>query len=107
MNIEKRTQQRIDIGGDRIPKKIWVAALLSFIFSGLGQLYAGAIKSGVFFIIMYILLVIGGGVEIFGTMAQAAFVLGIPVLWLIGIIHAVLVTKQKNLSTNDELMGHD
>lgn len=29
-------------------------------------------------------------------MAQALFVIAIPILWLISIIHAVLVTRQKN-----------
>lgn len=82
-------------------KKIWIAGLLSFIFSGLGQLYAGSIKSGIFFIVFYFLLVIGGGFQVFGTMAQAAFILTIPILWIIGIIHAVMVTRRKNeLDTN-------
>ncbi|QQK80161.1 hypothetical protein HUG20_09855 [Salicibibacter cibi] len=77
-------------------KNPWLAGLLSFFISGVGQIYAGAFRIGIFFIILYILLVIGGGFEIFNAVARLLFILLIPILWLAAIIHAVLYARKVN-----------
>ncbi|AXF54743.1 hypothetical protein [Salicibibacter kimchii] len=79
-------------------KKPWLAGLLSFIISGAGQIYTGAFRIGIFFIILYVLLIIGGGFEIFHPVARLLFILSVPpILWVAAIIHAVLYARKVNV----------
>jgi TM2 domain-containing membrane protein YozV len=66
-----------------------VATVLSFLFTGLGQLYNGEIKKGVVFVTVYIVSII-----------LMSFVVGFittPVLWIWGMIDANKSAKKINI----------
>lgn len=87
-------------------KRAWLAALLSFIFPGLGQIYNGRILRGIFMAIMYtIVLVLMAATTIIAVyyygMIGLVCILGfiIPVfMWLWSIYDAYKKAKKINAS---------
>ncbi len=72
-----------------------MAAILSFLFIGLGQAYNGEIAKAVTFVILY-------GVSIFLTLFVVGFVT-IPILWIWSMLDAYKSSQKKNRVGNTRL----
>ncbi|MFC7319982.1 hypothetical protein [Halobacillus campisalis] len=78
-------------------KKPWLAGVLSFIFSGLGQLYVGKIGIGIALLLGYLALIIIGGLQdTFGAVISLFALLGALILWVVNIVHAAKKAKAVN-----------
>ncbi len=53
-----------------------LAAIISFIFPGIGQIYAGKLQKGIIMFVIFIIL-------------AAINLLGIPFVWIISLIYAI------------------
>lgn len=73
--------QRTPDGQDKLP---WLAALLSFIFPGIGQIYNGQIMKGVMLIVLAIVL----------TFCCCG--VGMLPVWVIGIVDAAIIADKLN-----------
>jgi TM2 domain-containing membrane protein YozV len=65
-----------------------LAAILSFLFMGLGQFYNGEVKKGVIFIVLYIVSIV--------LMTFFVGFITTPVLWIIGMVDAYKSAKRIN-----------
>jgi len=72
----------------KIYKKPGVAAVLSFFFMGLGQIYNGQIGKGIIFIILY-------GISIALMFVFVGFITT-PILWIWGMVDANKSAKKIN-----------
>jgi TM2 domain-containing membrane protein YozV len=71
-----------------IPKNPTLAAILSFLFMGLGQFYNGEVKKGVLFVALYIVSIV-----------LMSFLIGFittPILWIWGMIDAYKSARKIN-----------
>lgn len=66
-----------------------LAAILSFLFMGLGQFYNGEIKKGVLFIAIYIVSIV--------LMSFFVGFITTPILWIWGMVDAYKSAKKKNV----------
>ncbi|MGG4021402.1 DUF6677 family protein, partial [Geobacillus stearothermophilus] len=76
------------IKGWFLMKKVWVSAILSFIFPGLGHLYLGRVLKGLFFVIVNIVSILFTG-NILGILV---FLLN----WIFSILDSIKTTKVIN-----------
>lgn len=72
----------------RSPKSPGVAAVLSFFWAGLGQIYNGEIGKGILFMVLYV-------VSAFLMMAVIGFITT-PILWIFGMVDAYKTAEKIN-----------
>ncbi|WP_169085672.1 hypothetical protein [Paenibacillus sp. PL91] len=75
-------------------KKKWIAILLSFIFSGLGQIYAGSLIRGIVFAVLSVIAMICS------QSVSAVFSLVFLAIWGYGMIDAAQKVTKANLAVN-------
>ena len=66
-----------------------LAAVLSFFFMGLGQIYNGQIIKGIIFIILYSISIV--------SMAVIIGFITTPLLWILGMVDAYMTAEKINL----------
>ena len=71
-------------------KEPWFALALSFLFSGLGQIYNGEVKKGIAFIIAH-------GISLFLIMAGIGLITT-PIIWIWGMVDAYKSAERINLN---------
>lgn len=71
-------------------KEPWFALALSFLFSGLGQIYNGEVKKGIAFIIAH-------AISLFLIMAGIGLITT-PIIWIWGMVDAYKSAQRINLS---------
>jgi len=75
-----------------------VAAILSFFFMGLGQIYNGQIGKGIMFLVLYLISIV--------LMFVFIGFLTTPILWVWGMVDASRSAKSINQQLAKEASGH-
>ena len=75
-------------GANNDMKNPTLAAILSFLFMGLGQFYNGEVKKGIIFLVLYIVSIV--------LMSFFVGFITTPVLWIWGMVDAYKSAKKSN-----------
>lgn len=75
-------------GANNDMKNPTLAAILSFLFMGLGQFYNGEVKKGIIFLVLYIISIV--------LMSFFVGFITTPVLWIWGMVDAYKSAKKSN-----------
>lgn len=91
----------------RLVKEPWLAVLLSRILPGVGQFYAGAWRSGLAILVLFLLLIVGAALEFClprGNMIHGLILLGLgAAVAIVNLFHAHRCARKRNPALAEEI----